>query len=626
LKNHFLHRSGLACIVGSVLLGSIQARVEVKDLGDSYEMGNGILRARISKEDGTLIQLSRDGTQLISGGTGYWSYVGGSEGGKIGGFPAVKEMSGSVRTEGGSEVAEVRLHAPYTSSGRLPCDVTFYYALRDKTEGLYVYAVFDHQEQMPGFGFGEARYVVKPDPAVFDTISIDATRTVRAPSGEDWDNGTVLNLKEVKRLNSGVRKGEVEHKYDYSALFSESPAYGWVSSQKKLGLWMVNPSLEYIAGGPTKPELTAHLDVNRGGRPVLLNMWHGSHYGGTVLSIKRGEKWQKIIGPFLLLTNQGEDPVSLWKKAMASTASEAQQWPYAWVTDPAYAATDRSRVSGHLKLPADVTRPPRAIWVGLTAPDYQVQGRSKNPATVSWQRDSRNYQYWIKALPDGSFMLPSVRPGKYTLHAFADGIRGEFSRENITVTQGKPLTLGEMIWPSDRKGKLLWEIGTPDRDSLEFADAANYWKWGNYLRYQQNFPNGMDYTIGKSTPGKDWNFCQPLKLDAKGKVIGSTTAKIHFTLDSAPRAAVLKIDLCGAREGCVLQIRSNGTAAGKIGPTQENGVMHRDGHRGLYMPQEILLDGKLLKTGENVIELELQGQSWHQGIIYDYLSLEETSS
>ena len=37
-------------------------------------------------------------------------------------------------------------------------------------------------------------------------------------SAEDWVKGTQLNLWEARRLNTGIRKGEVEHKYDYNVL------------------------------------------------------------------------------------------------------------------------------------------------------------------------------------------------------------------------------------------------------------------------------------------------------------------------------------------------------------------------------------------------------------------------
>ena len=128
---------------------------------------------------------------------------------------------------------------------------------------------------------------------------------VLMPSGYDWDHGTPLNLKEARRMTTGVLQGKAEHKYDYAAVLSETPAYGWSSSKAALGLWLINPSMEYLGGGPTKAELTGHLDVNPGGLPTLLNMWVGSHYGGTSLAVGPGEAWTKVVWTVSALLQPG---------------------------------------------------------------------------------------------------------------------------------------------------------------------------------------------------------------------------------------------------------------------------------------------------------------------------------
>ncbi len=74
--------------------------------------------------------------------------------------------------------------------------------------------------------------------------------------GEDWVRGELLNLNEARRIVTGKFAGHVEHKYDYAARLAETPAYGWASLKHGVGLWVVNPSLEYINGGPIKVELT----------------------------------------------------------------------------------------------------------------------------------------------------------------------------------------------------------------------------------------------------------------------------------------------------------------------------------------------------------------------------------
>jgi rhamnogalacturonan endolyase len=122
---------------------------------------------------------------------------------------------------------------------------------------------------------------------VFDWMTVDANRNMKMITAYDWDHGTVMNMKEARRMNSGIYNGQVEHKYDYSANQFETLAWGWSSTAKHVGFWFVNPSDEYLSGGPTKYELSAHRDATFGNDPnapappCLLNYWRGSHYGGS---------------------------------------------------------------------------------------------------------------------------------------------------------------------------------------------------------------------------------------------------------------------------------------------------------------------------------------------------------
>ena len=606
-------------LLAAAIVHPVAAEVRVKDEGRSFLLENDVISARIDKAKATVISLNRGDLELIRGGTGYWSLSGGSEKGRIQAFP---KPSATRITKHGGELGEVAIDCHFDgAAGTLPVNVSFRYALLDGGQGLHLYGIFEHPAGMPGFSVGEARFAMKPDPRVFDWFTVDPERSRQMPTGEDWDQAAPLNLKEARRLTTGIHQGHPEHKYGYSALFSESPAYGWSSSEKKIGLWMVNPSLEYIAGGPTKPELTGHLDVNPGGRPVLLNMWHGSHYGGSSLVVKSGEEWSKLIGPFLLQTNEGGDALALWKDAMKTAVMEARKWPYPWVDSPLYAAKARVPVKGKIAIKDPLGSGKHGtMWAGLTVPDYDSVSWRRTEK-VGWQRDGKHYQYWAKAAPDGSFTLGSVRPGKYVLRAFADGVLGEFMRADIEVTAGKPLELGELAWEVERAGPTIWEIGIPDRDAAEFRNGDRYWLWGHYLNFARDFPEGVDFTIGKSDWRKDWNLCQPLRLDDKGKVLGDSTWKVRFDLRKTGDH-VLKIALCGHRDGDRLFVSVNGDNVGNSGRLPENGVMHRDGHRGMLTELEFLIPADALKKGENVLELRLSGRAWHQGLLYDYLRLE----
>ena len=157
-------------------------------------------------------------------------------------------------------------------------------------------------------------------------------------------------------------------------------AWGWSSSSNHVGIWLVNPSVEYLSGGPTKFELSSHRDAtfntnafDAPAAPTLLNYWRSSHYGGSICNIAATNAWTKVIGPFLIYCNSGKTPTAMWKNALVEAGKEAKAWPFDWVAGVDYPhKAERATVSGQL-----VLNDPQApklkmgnLLVGLTAPDY----------------------------------------------------------------------------------------------------------------------------------------------------------------------------------------------------------------------------------------------------------------
>jgi rhamnogalacturonan endolyase len=163
-----------------------------------------------------------------------------------------------------------------------------------------------------------------------------------------------------------------------------------------------------------------------------------------------------------------------------------------------------------------ILRPPSKtlpnLNVGLTHANFKGSKAgtpcSQETAIVTWPHDGNYYQFWTEGAADGRFTIANVRPGTYTLHAFANGVLGEYAKADITVEAGKKIDLGKLDWQPVRYGKQIWEIGYPDRTGDKFfkGDADNYWLWGWGLRYSGLFPNDITYTIGKSDYHKDWFF------------------------------------------------------------------------------------------------------------------------
>lgn len=599
------------------------AAVRLDQDGRFYRISNGALDVTIEKRSGRVTSAVLDGQELLGKGSGYWSMAASYSQSRVAGFGSSDGQFVSIDpASNGGERVEVacRFHGS-GQDGAYPGAAEVRYAIDRHSNTLYATAIMSHGHGDAPFRLGEGRFVMKLDAGIFNQLIVDRDRNRIMPTGGDWDAGTPLNLKEARRMTTGIRAGEVEHKYSYSAMLGKVPAYGWTGTVKPYGVWLINPSVEYIAGGPTKMELTAHLDVGGTALPTLLNMWHGSHYGGGSLHLERDEKWTRVIGPFAIHFNRGAKPPELLKAAYRQAGVERAAWPYPWVRHEAYPPpAERGGISGKILIGETRAVPPESgeLWVGLTAPDYESAAGGR----IGWQRDGKHYQYWVRARQDGTFVLGGVRPGSYVMRVFADGVLGEFERPGLTVDAGAPVSIGEIRWKPDRAGPTLWEIGIPDRSAAEFRNGDRYWEWGNYLKFKSDFPKGVNYVVGESDWTKDWHLCQPLDLSPDGTVLGASTWTVRFPLERIPaHGARLRVSICGSRDGAMLRLRMNGSEIGGF-PLPENGTMHRDSHRGAWFELPFDISADKLREGENVLEFRLHGRAWHQGVLYDYIRME----
>ena len=357
--------------------------VTVTENDSSFILDNGIVTANVSKRSGDLTSLKYKSLELLDAGGGhgnaYWSHDASrgehvtkvtidpvANGGKLGEV-SVKGIAGGNQMGSGP-------------GGSVVADIEIRYALGKGDSGVYTYSIFSHPTNYPGTSLGEARFCAKLNDSIFDWMTVDKNRNMKLISTYDWNHATQLNMKEVRRMNSGIYQGQVEHKYDYSANQFETLAWGWSSTEKNIGIWFVNPSVEYLSGGPTKFELSAHRDatfntnaLDAPAPPCLLNYWRSSHYGGSICTVSNGEEWTKVIGPFLIYCNSGKSPDTMWKDALARSGKESKAWPFDWVQGVDYPHRDeRATVKGQivLKDPQAPNMKMTNLLVGLSAPDY----------------------------------------------------------------------------------------------------------------------------------------------------------------------------------------------------------------------------------------------------------------
>ncbi|MCA9261467.1 MAG: hypothetical protein KDA61_19760, partial [Planctomycetales bacterium] len=309
--------------------------VQISQDDRTYTLSNGIVTAVVLKSNGDLHSLKYHDAEIFTDQSGhagaYWSHdTTGAE--QIVTAISIDPTSndgarGEVSVKGISGGRKMG-HGPGAGpDGNFPADIEIRYALARGDSGVYAYCIFDHLPEYPAASMTEARFAAKLAD-FFDWMSVDERRNKHYPStirGED--------------------------KYVYTALQAENRAYGFSSTNRNLGFYFINPSSEYLSGGPTKPEFLCHRDTTRVQAPVVLNYWRSSHYGGATVDVQSGERWTKVIGPFLLYVNEGEDPLAMWRDAREKADAESAEWPYDWVHAPGYAKpAERSRVSGRIVL------------------------------------------------------------------------------------------------------------------------------------------------------------------------------------------------------------------------------------------------------------------------------------
>ena len=660
---------GAADAQPKVAKSKVNSPVTVTDSAGFWILGNGIVRATINKNNSNMSSLIYHGVSIV-GLSEFWEQV-----------PS-GQITASVTIDPAKNSGERGEVAVKGVNGRM--DIEVRYTLERGVSGFYTYAEYTHAASYPAAGEGESRFILQMNPT-FDWLSVDADRNMLMVNNQDLRAGVVIHAKEQRILSTGIYKNSVEHKYSYCGVMYQLPAYGWSSTKDHIGVYFINPSTEYIGGGAAKLDLVCHMTA------TLLDYWTSGHYaGGAGFNVPAGQDLKKVVGPIFVYFNSLENPetpsqsdlavlaatvgnptipaawhdngFALWHDALDKAKKVKAAWPFDWVNGMDYPHKDqRGNVTGKFTLndPQAATTKLPHLTVGLAHPDYIGTGsdyarRSGNGNLVTWEHDGNHYEFWTDGNKDGKFKISNVRPGTYTLHAFADGVLGEFAQTNITVEAGKNLDLGKIKWKPVRYGKQIWEIGYPDRTADKFfkGDGSNYWLWGWPERYALLFPNDITYTIGKSDYHKDWffeqvphaenlSFVNPeakdpanqrfgwVKAGTPGedmwRIIGhgrATTWTIKFKMGKAEHGqATLRVALAGSDGPGGLEVGVNGKSAGSIHYISTNALRYNT-DKGVWREYTLNFDAALLKKGDNEMQLTVPAGELTSGVVYDYLRLE----
>ena len=600
----------------------VGANVTLSYSGGNATLANGVITVVIATSSAQVTSYLFNGTQVLdTSGKIYYSMDGGTS------YENPGNCVYSVTTSN-SDMVDISCKVTWANNtNRVHAfDIDCHFVLRRGDTGLYAYAILNHPASYPATSVGEWRLVWKlPHSSTdftFERVYVDAIRHWYWGKYTDFTSAQPTSIAEVIKLVTGVRAGQYDCKYEYSAEYQTVGCWGHASDTNKIGAWMVLGGYDYLNDGPVKNDLALAESYN-------LIHFGRNHYNSSSTSVAANEAWSKIYGPFLLYCNKTTTTPNagdaLWADAKAQVAAEISAWPYTWLTNATYYPADNARgtVTGKF-IVSDPLKPALAAgtnsWIGLAQPD--VGG--------NWQFESKRYQDWIHPDAVGNFSLPHIRPGTYTLSAFTVGAVGEFTLTNVVVTANATNSLGNVTWNVTHPGgQIAWEIGVPDRSATEFRHGTNFWYPFLWDTYSNDFPNPLEYTNGVSNWTNDWNYAHP------GYEVGTNWSnwkwRIHFNLASLPTAgsATMTFAFSSINYGAVqVFVNDEVNVLGEVAPTTAGGGtggngLIREGIHAKYSLGYFSVPLSSLRVGTNTITLiqrRSSGSSDH--VMYDYVNLE----
>ncbi|KAL5389165.1 hypothetical protein DPSP01_002479 [Paraphaeosphaeria sporulosa] len=296
--------------------------------------------------------------------------------------------------------------------------------------------------------------------------------------------------------------GDYFTKYTFQDTWRNHKAHGMYadgsgSNGTSFGAWLVHNTVETYYNGPV------HSDLVVDG--IVYNYMVSNHHGDQTPNITDG--FDRTFGPQYFHFNKDG--------SLSELRADAEQYGLR----PDWNAKFYDSIAKHV--PNLVTTSGRGTFNARVA----LPKNAKNPIAILTESgrnyqdnvyDAKAYQYWSEIDNRGKVTIPRVKAGEYRLTIYADGIFGEFIRDNVAISAGKETQLN-VEWKAESAGTELFRIGTPDKSSGEYRHgyAASpdhpllteeyrlYWAAYDFV---DEFPEGVTYKVGRDDPAKTLNY------------------------------------------------------------------------------------------------------------------------
>lgn len=458
--------------------------------------------------------------------------------------------------------------------------------MRRGVSGVYTYVIANGTPKSSAVSVKEARVCTRLASTFLDGY-VDEVMQGSIPSNSDM--AYAEKNTQIQDATYTMPDGSVYTKYNWAQFIDEDPFHGLMNGQ--VGVWNIPVSYEWLNGGPMRQELTVHAT---GKSPITIQMLQGEHLGGAAQAYQDGER--QIFGPFFIYVNSGATREEMIADARAEAEAQQAQWPFQWFENELY-PLERATVSGSVKV--DGTAQPASIKVVLGEPGQELI------------RQGKKYMFWTETDAEGNFSIPAVRPGDYSLYAYAlDGdITDQLEVKDITVTAGDN-DLGALTWIPTTYDNLVWSIGDNNRrsDTWKMSDLPRaYGLWNDV-------PADLTFVPGTSDEKTDWYYAQ----------CQNGTWTIEFDLPEVPASDLLftaSISSTTNKPKVAVKVNSQSATTWSF-PNNDAAIYRSATQAGRHVVKTARLASSLFTPGRNKVELTMSGISKNGGVMYDLLKLE----
>ncbi len=458
--------------------------------------------------------------------------------------------------------------------------------MRRGVSGVYTYVIANGTPTSSSVSVKEARVCTRLASTFLDGY---VDEMMQGPIPSNSDMAYAEKNTQIQDATYTMTDGSVYTKYNWAQFIDEDLFHGLMNGT--VGVWNIPVSYEWLNGGPMRQELTVHATSKS---PITIQMLQGEHLGGAAQSYEDGER--QIFGPFLIYVNSGASREKMIEDARTMALAQRDAWPFAWFKNDLY-PVERGVVKGQVKVFG--TAQPASVKV--------VLGQSGTELI----RQGKEYMFWGETDSEGYFSIPAVRPGNYSLYAYAlDGnITDELEVKDVNVTAGV-VDLGTINWAPVTYSNLIWSIGSNNRraDTWKLSDVPRaYGLW-------ESVPADLVFTPGVSEEALDWYYAQ----------CHNGTWTIEFPLSEMPEGDfLLTASIAATTNKPKVNVKVNSTQIGSWSfPDNDASIYRSATQAGRHVVKTQRIPSSALTLGVNRLELIMSGISKNGGVMYDLIKLE----